>query len=596
MNSISNKIIKYDVNLDPKLDNNIFEKIVNYDVDNFFTKYPKCLDKMDFLITTNKYGHDNKNICIIMDYLIEKSFGKIYKKIDHVINKINYNKIYKFIEYIFFNNKIHLFEQSKDINFYFMYKILLNKDQNEMKKIYFDFIEFFVKIHCNKTEDLTEFLKFIKEPKETEIENCANIILEEEVNNYEYDDYIDFNSLPFEKFINEISKTDILILDIITNNPNDDYYRMYYYIMKYHDGNKKEDNYMLLYDLILKEYDMEFKLVFLEYLIKCNILLDKKKLFDILILNKSEYFFIEPNYKENAYAKKINNLDDGYDLLVIEDIPKENKYYSSAKKSLFLVLDTYHNKKIINKDEELFKLLIENNSNIDYVKLYDDYIMNLIDSNNDLISENIMKYCISNHNFYVILHLLNKKYILSDLDINLIFENSLCIDELFDVIFTQYLEKTKENLEKWYVNHKKYYNLLDKFDLKIDDSYLDLFFGASDELINGRLDWDLRHILYYKKYKFDKKLVKFYFEFLKKPKFGKITIDKIEKLINKTKKTKLKVNNICIENMLKAGYDDELVDEIIWYYKIPVNNERMMLLSNSYKFRKYYYDKIKKTK
>ena len=559
-----------------QIDVSLFKSVVDYGLDNFITEFPDFCNKIDYLISGKHFGFYNKNVCEIVDKIMDKRVDFIHSSFGNEFTLDTYHDYEYLFEFILNNNHYEKVKKYKLFSGYLTLTIITKPEYND-KDIYFDIIVNFVNNYCNNEKELISFVKLL--------EKCYFFYYFGRI----------LNNKTFNKFAKEILKYDIPILEIfqkmlienINNKISNNYCLIILLNILDNFTNTKKSftkkSYEKIMELIIKDLDNNdnekiYKLIFIKYLLINNIYLEKSNILNFLKKQSKYECFCNPNYK-------LKDRDD-YDYEEDLDENNFNKVIKKQNQLVDYVFDKYLDKNIMKIDNDLIIYLLENNCISNCEKVYDNILLNFIKKNPELISKKIIDKAIEVKNFYVIIEIINNKYILDNKQVDLILEQSLCLDELFDIIFNNYLEKNRDNFEKWLKYHSYNLDYIPKFDLNIDDSYIDVFYECFDNLTSQK-----NKLQEYTKINIKK--IDFYDSFLKKTNRYYLDEKKINDILKKYKKINCKIDSVCIENLLKANYD-QLACDLMSKHCIEMSAEKMVLFSNDFHTRKKYLEIMKK--
>ncbi len=577
----------YDIIMNDKLNSNntqyhdIIKFLINYDIDKFTIEYPDTIEKIYSILDTNNKKFNDDSVNIILLTLLQKS-DKLYDRLFSYYGFSTYIRFNGFFKFLINTKSLEKIKKQNLYSYCILF-ILYSDEINEYINIFKDFIS----IYCNNEEEFIKFIKFIKTHNSFSFKSLF---------------YFHTSSIPIEKFIKEIPQ-DISIINIfIKILENDIQYDNYCYISilnKFleHSEARNELNYKKNCEILVNDkvknffYETDcyfiFTLNLVNYLLKSNIYLSNKELYKILNIQN-----MECNNEKNIiftfhYPDSIPlNYKEGINLIRLElaENTNTNTFIKKIQILIEQIILKYLENKVIKLDNELLFLLLENNYVYDDIKLYDNILIKLISNNPKLITPEVVNKVIEETNYYLLLYVIENKYILSKNDINNILEKSICIEDLYDIIFDQYIEKTKENFSVWFAHHHDYYEHIPRFNLEIDDSYLDAIFNFNYNLDFLLKDDFTKIIKTYTKIKL--KTFEFYTNLMKQKKSYKLDNDKFKKLLAKNKN--IKVDNLCIYCLLYGNYDD-LVDEILGEKMInDLEPEIMVILSNKRSARAKY--------
>ena len=462
------------------------------------------------------------------------------------------------------------------VNVFCVLHIINLSDENYNKDIHSNIIINFANNFCKNDEELFKFLQFMTKF----IKN----------NDYAFNMYNEKKAYRF--LLKEVEKNNISLIEVFikcikeSSNWSDlkIYYGLFIVSMEIYKKKTKENKNNVLFELLIstnaerKIFDTNFKYHLLNYLLKTDIYFTSEEFFKLMEENNNKYELLH-NPKFNYKSPNLSTIS------IFKQ--KNTEIYCEM---IINIYKKYIEQNIIELNNNLLNFLIKTNIYENFIKIYDNLLMKLLDKKPELINKDLVHILITNKNFYVLEHVLNNKYILLEEDIELIFKHGLCVDEIFDLIFANYLEKSEETFKRWFSNHKQDFEHISKFGLKIDDSYLDIFYDNYEN--NNHYTFDLTGKIK-SLTSINPKKMEFYDSFLKIKKRSKFDEEKVEKLLKKYKKYNCKIDKICIENLLRAQYD-ELAEDLINKYKVDINPEKIVLLSNDYHMRKKYLELMKK--
>lgn len=559
-----------------QIDVSLFKSVIDYGLDNFIQEFPDFSNKVDYLISGIHFGFYNKNICEIVNKILDKRVEFFNNAFGNEFTLLIYNHYESLFEFILNNNHYEKIKKYKLFSGYITLTII-TKPEYYNKDIYNDIIINFINDYCHTESDLLTFVKLM--------ERCFSSNYFGRILNNKY----------FDKFSDELTKYDLPILEIfqklltenINNKINNNYCLIILLNILDNSPKTKKSLNKKIYEKIMEiitndldnnENEKIYKLIFIKYLLINDIHLEKSQLLNFLKQKVHRKIYCNPNYK-------FSDRDD-YDY---EEDLDENNFNKVIKKQNHLVefvFNHYINKNILQIDLDLILYLIENNCMSNCEKVYDNILLNFIKKNPELINKKILDKALQVKNFYLIVEIINNKYILDNTQVDVILEESMCLDELFDIIFSNYLEKNRDNFIRWLKFHSSNLDYIPKFGLTIDDSYLDAFYECFDNLKEQK-----SKLQEFTKININK--IDFYDSFLKKTNRYYLDEKKINDLLKKYKKINCKIDSICIENLLKANYD-QLAQDLMSKHNIELDAEKMVLFSNDFHIRKKYLEIMKK--
>jgi len=560
---------------------------------------------MDFDIIINKlqesHKTNNKPVIILLDeYIRDFGIKSFFKNLDE--------NQFSFIANNYFyddnRNKINFLnlKNVKNNDYEILEEFLINDRFNYLEKYYEDYIAEIIK---------SDILNRISEKNKTFAIEYINDIMIEQLNN----DY-------FEKLVKETIKEEedliMLLKKIINvgyaiyNIENNDIKKKFFNIIK---ENKNINILTVLNNLCTTKFNrsQNINLIFLingllNIFIDINENNDSYKIFINNFINIIESNRLEvhiENFK-SLYIKfnillsliKKNYYLDEETFIRYMGLKNNIKEYGSPEIDanffnivydyIIKVFTIYSEKNIIHIDKDFLKLLIKKNN------IYNNFIKYFLNKNQHLIDIDLLDFTIKNHDFDdLILFYLDNKLVLNEKSIKLIIEKGLCLNKLFDIIFTQYLDHTRINFELWAKNHKydidHYYN---KFIIDFDQSYFDIVHNLNTS--KNYRSYYCGKLFLTNKLKIPIKTLKFYKSFTKVRK-----LEDIEKIIKKfsTKKKIYKLDKYCIDFISKGKCNYDNFNEIINYYlennEDDLNYKNIVLFSNRIEIRNKYIDKLK---